>query len=178
MASVRAVSRAAAGMPLTVALGITNYADYKVHFALYSAKEGHADYPLETFLKCYSRGRFQNWETWNNCAPIGWGNHFNRRYILSLARISKNNDQWLFCRVFEVLCRWQAPPIVGGGRKLYWHYRITWHSNITGSMEEGRIVLRFPFNGGIVRRNLENCYSDLLLDSPPLSRVYQGGTIP
>ena len=158
---------------LTAALGITNYADYKAHFALYSKSEGHRLPPLEVFLNCHSRGNFRNWERWNDRS---WRNNFNKGYILSMARISQRQHLWLFCGVFEVLSRRQVQPRKKG-TKPYWRYAITSPPNRIGRQHEGKLVVHFV-NDRVQHRKLDRCYRRIVICQPRLRNVYQGVTIP
>lgn len=110
-----------------------------------------------------------DWDEW-----VGWSrwrgtnDHFNRKFIFTMARELKSADRWLFGGVFEVIGRKNIPNTRS--------YKLELRDDLMGEYIK-RLVVQFRQPGRNTRLNLEN-HLDQMTVAAVLDQPYEGEEFP
>ena len=151
------------GKRLSKVLGIANadIGDYKVHCARFSYRYGHTHTPLEVLMNDPAK----HWLDWNSNAPRN-NTYGDNRYIISLARIFKDDNTWLFGGVFEIRKPGQRVPYpwtnYKGHKTFRWRYPST-RLNPNPKYDK-RLVIGLPYRDPQSRIDLEGVSSIMIVE--------------
>ena len=138
---------------------------YKVHCARFSHYYKHNYPPLQVLVNDPA----SDWEEWNSNAPLN--NLFNRNFIISLARIYKSSNTWLFGGVFAIDPNQKATYTATNfrGHPVRWRYHVV--ALRPRKQYDKRIVVHLPYRGRTTRINPEQVYNNSAYNGN--QRIYQ-----